>query len=154
MAKQARAVSTQVSDSVEKAEIFKLYPTTLQHIYLLDINDDGQLREVAVVKKWDNGSISYIDVGLLDQTDRQRMVSLVKGLHADKYELFDVMFHQRLGNGLNALEYFSQLTKHKLAPGSNSSTIAGSLATLKPESNTLIGSDFTDPRAGKIDSIA
>ena len=128
-----------------------LHPTALHHIFLVDINDDGQVREVAIVKKWGNGSIAYIDVGLLDEIDRRRMATLCRSFHADKYELFDIMYLQRLSNGLNALEYFSQLTKTKLAPGSNVSAHTGSLAALRPDNrNNMVGAEFSDPQSASL----
>ena len=136
---------------VVKKQNFELHPTTLKHIFALDINDDGNFREVAVVKKWQNGSVTYIDVALLDNIDKGRIKGLVMSTHADKYELWDLMYQNRLSNGVNALEYFNQLVKHKMAPGSNTSMLAGSLSSVRADtSSKMIGADFSDPSSGTL----
>ena len=153
MARPPKIVTQSQSSAVTKAQSFELLPTTLKHIFLLDIQDNGQLREVAVMKKWENGSVSYIDVGLLDNIDRGRMKDIVTGMHKDNYELYELMFQKKLSNGINALEYFNQLTKHKLTPGSNTSALGGSLSGVRAEkSSNMVGAEFTDPTSGVLDS--
>jgi hypothetical protein len=130
----------------------KLIKTSLNHVYYLDVNDDGQYREVAVVKKDGNGSVYYIDVQLLDNVDKGRLKKIVTDIHADKYELWDLMSQKRLSNGINALDYFHRLVRVKKAPGAVNTAMGGGLLSVRPESDTLVGSQFSDPSSGVIES--
>lgn len=129
----------------------KLIKTSLHHVYYLDVNDDGQYREVAVVKKDANGSVYYIDVQLLDMVDKGRLKKMVTDIHADKYELWDLMSQKRLSNGINALDYFHRLVRVKKAPGSVNTMMGGGLASVRAESDTMIGSQFSNPASGVIE---
>ena len=130
----------------------KLVKTSLHHVFYLDANDDGQYREVAVVKKDYNGSVYYIDVQLLDQVDKGRLKKIVTDLHADKYELWDLMSQKKLSNGINALDYFHRLVRVKRAPGSVNTAMGGGLLSARPESDVMVGSQFSDPGSGVIES--
>lgn len=121
-----------------------------RHIEYVDINDDGLLEEIAVVKRWDDGSLAYIEIALLDKIDKERVKAIVTGPHSDRYELWELMDQVRLKNGLNALKYFhSNLVKIKRAEGS-----AGPHATYRGLDNVrldskvlggMVGSEFSDP---------
>lgn len=143
--KQPQLTGPSMQSVTEKKEIV-LHPTSLRHIFYMDVNDDGVLREIAVVKKWEDGSISYIDVALCDNIDKGRIKKVVLGHHADKYQLWELLDMERLSNGLNGLDYFHQMTKMKRMPGTSVNTVfGGGLAHVKAESNAMIGTGFTDP---------
>ena len=128
----------------------KLHPTTLRHVFYVDINDDGQLREIFLVKKWEEGSISYIDTQSLDTIDKGRIKKIVLSPHADKYAGWELLDMERLSNGLNGLDYFHQVTKLKRMPGAINTVFGGGLATVRAEGSKVIGSEFSDPSSASI----
>lgn len=132
------------------------HPTPLHHVFYVDVADNGQFKEVAVVKEWPNGSLSYIDIALIDNVDRGRLKRILQSPHADKYALWELMSQDRLSNGKNALDYFHQMVRTKKAPGhvDNLMTGGGSLFDpgVRAESNTVVASQFTDTGSGAIDS--
>ena len=128
-------------------------PVKRRHIDYVDVQDTGYRREVAVMKRWADGSISYIDTALLDQIDRGRLKSIISSVHADKYELWELMSMTTLNNGLIALDYFHQLTKIKRAKGSVNINGSGvSVMDARPVDNKMIGAEFTDPTKFTTDS--
>ncbi len=118
-----------------------------QHIQYLDIDNSGILKEVAVVKSWGDGSISYIETGLLDQIDKGRLKTILSSPHANKYELWELLSMSKLNNGMIALDYFHQLTKKKNAKGSIERNISGGIFDAEPVSGKMIASDFSDAGA-------
>ena len=136
MAREAKAVE---SKKIEK------YPTPFNHVFLVDVNDDGQLREVAIVKEDENGTLYYIDIVSLDITDKGRLKSIVTNMHADKYAMWDLLSQNTLSNGRNALDYFHQLVKVKSAPGTSNTMFGGGLATVRAESNRIVASEYSNP---------
>lgn len=135
----ARAEKQTDSNKIEKI------PTAFNHVFLVDIHNDGQMREVAIVKEDDNGTLYYLDIVALDVVDKGRLKGIVTSLHADKYALWDLMSQQKLSNGCNALDYFHQLVKVKSAPGTSNTAFGGGLATVRVESNKLVASEHTNP---------
>lgn len=87
------------------------------HIWWLDLEGKGTLTECAVMKLFPNGDISYIPVASLDNIDKERLLKIINNRNAQMYELWDLMAQITLGNGKNALDYFSQLVKMKTASG-------------------------------------
>lgn len=148
------------STAVDTAGISsRLRPTQMNHIYHFDILGDGRYREVAVVKlaKDKSGtvrSIYYVDVGLLDSWDKGRIKGIITGVHADKYELWDLMSQTTLNNGKNALDYFHQLTRVEHGKGAVSSGFGAGLGSVQVESNQIIGSEFSDPTSASLDTQA
>lgn len=118
--------------------------TAFQHVFLVDINDNGILREVAVLKEDPiSGTLIYIDIALLDNIDKGRLKRLVTSVHADKYALWELMDQDRLPNGMNALDYFHQMTRTKAAPGYVNTSMGGGLAGARMESSS-IAAGFTN----------
>ncbi len=116
-----------------------------KHIEYKDIDNSGVLKEVAVVKRWEDGAVSYIETGVLDSIDRGRLKSILQSPHADKYELWELLSMSRINNGMNALDYFHQLTKKVNPKGSVQRVLGGSIRDAAPVSDKQIGSDFTNP---------
>ena len=81
------------------------------HIEWLELNDDGVLYEVAVMKREPNGSVMFIRLDLLDEIDKTRLIKILKNRNIENFELWDMMSQVTLGNGANALKYFHQLVK-------------------------------------------
>jgi len=146
----AKPAAPQVPQAPKKPLVVK-HPTTFKHVFLVDVQDNGQMREVAVVKEEYNGTLYYIDIASLDNFDKGRLKKIVTSTHADKYALWDLMSQQTLSNGKNALDYFHQLVKVKRAPGDVNTAMGGGLLGVSVEGNQMIGSGFTEPGSGTID---
>jgi hypothetical protein len=116
-----------------------------KHVEYMDIGSDGILKEVAVVKRWDDGSIAYIQTEVLDNIDRGRLKAIITGLHADRYELWELLSMTKLNNGLNGLDYFHQHTKVKRVKGSAAASPGQSLMDARAQGGAMVGSEFTDP---------
>jgi hypothetical protein len=119
--------------------------TKKQHIEYIDIDGSGVLKEVVIVKRWEDDSFSYIETGALDAIDKGRLKNILVSPHADKYELWELLSMSKINNGMNALDYFHQLTKKKNPKGSTERVIGGSLRDARPVSDKMIGSEFTNP---------
>lgn len=144
---------------VKKGIETRLRSTRMHHIFNFDVNDDGRYREVAVLKlsKGIDNSISaihYVDIALMDNVDKGRLKALVTNVHADKYELWDLMSQNTLNNGKNALDYFHQLAKVVNGSGAINTAMGGGLAGVQAENNQMIGSQFTDTGSGALETQA
>jgi len=127
---------------------FVKHATRFPHIFMLDVADNGQLREVAVVKEDEGGSIYYIDIVSLDNFDKGRIKTLVTSQHATMYPLWDLMSQQTLSNGKNALDYFHQLVRVKQGAQHANNVFGGGLSSVRAEGSGLIGQEFTNPNSG------
>lgn len=135
-----------VSTKIEKRK------TQLNHVFLIDWNDDGILREIAVVMETEDGSIFGIEVDKLHPIDKSRLKKVITSIHADKYPLWELLSQGRLSNGLNALDFFhNNYVKTKRPRGA---AIGGSLASIQLDldDGKQIGADFADPRGGIVSS--
>jgi hypothetical protein len=135
----------------EKNNKIQMKPTSLPHIFLIDIDDTGILRECAVIAQFPDGTINYVIVDTLHQIDKARLKKILTSPHATKYDLWELMSQNRLSNGLNALEYFhSNFVKQKRPKGAKMSQ--DSLANLNVNiSDRIIGSEFTNPAEASLD---
>lgn len=88
----------------------------LPHIFWIDIEGDGVYTECAVLKKDNIGNIFYFPLNALDGIDKRRLAKIVQNRNAQHFELWDLMSNITLNNGVNALDYFHQLTT-MLTPG-------------------------------------
>ena len=86
-----------------------------RHMEALPLDADGTLQEVVILKRYGNGDRIFIRIDDLDDEDKKRMRSFLSEQHAAMFELWDLLANRRLGNGMNALEYFHQLAKHFVA---------------------------------------
>lgn len=122
--------------------------SSLNHVEYIDVNDDGILEEIAVVKRWKDGSLSYIDVATLGNIDKARLKKIVSSQHSDKYDLWELMSQATLSNGMNALDFFhSNLVRVKRAEGSTSTSLGNGLKNTRlmhVEDGKMIGSEFVD----------
>lgn len=129
-------------------------PTDLKHVYLCEWNDDGILKEIAVVMETQDGTIFGIEVDKLHPIDKARLKKVITSVHADKYPLWELLSQGRLNNGMNALDFFhSNYVKVKRPRGA---VIGGGLASveLDADDGKLIGSSFSDPRGAVISNEA
>lgn len=81
------------------------------HIEWIDLFNNGQLHEVAVVKRDHIGNVYFIELRSLDLIDRKRIAGILSNRNAASVELYELLSQITLGNGVNALEYFHQLVK-------------------------------------------
>lgn len=135
----------------------RLRKTGMMHIYNFDVDGDGRYREVALVKAVFTAdkriqSVYYVDTVLLDKVDQGRLKNIITNMHADKYELWDLMSQQTLSNGKNALDYFHQLIRTVHAPGVANTSFSGGLASVRAERNSIIGSEFSNPASASLDA--
>ena len=123
MSKQNTQTTAPSTTKIQKRE------TTLRHVYLIDWDDSGIFKEVAVVKEDENdGTIYGILVESLHPIDQSRLKKIVTGQHADKYPLWELMSQLTLKNGYNALDFFhANYVKVKRPRGA---VVGGSLADL------------------------
>jgi len=124
-------------------------PTDLRHVYLIDWNDDGLLKEIAVVMEAPDGSIYGIEVDKLHPIDKGRLKKFIVSVHSDKYPLWELLSQGQLSNGLNPLDFFHMnYVKIKRPRGA---VLGGGLATVDVYgSDKIIGSDFSDPRGAQV----
>lgn len=128
-------------------------PTDLKHVFLVDWNDDGMLKEIAVVMEKDDGTIYGIEVDKLHPIDKGRLKKFLVSVHADKYPLWELLSQGRLNNGVNPLDFFhTNYVKVKRPKGA---VLGGGLASIEVYgAERQIGSEFADPRGGAISSEA
>ena len=81
------------------------------HVEWLELYADGVLHECAVMKRDPVGNVHYVKLTSLDSIDKQRMVGILSDRNVRSFELWDLMSQRTLGNGVNALAYFHQLTR-------------------------------------------
>jgi hypothetical protein len=124
--------------------------TNINHVELIDIDDSGLLREVAVVKRDEDGTLHYIDIASLAEIDKGRLKKILMSPHADKYPLWELLSQSRLSNGLNALDFFHyNFIKVKRPAGARASL--SSIKDSKVVDDTIVGSEFTNPAEATLD---
>lgn len=112
------------------------------HIEWVDLQGDGTLVEVAVIKRDQLDNLYFIKVNSLDDIDKRRLFKIITNRNANLYELWDLMSNVTLGNGVNALEYFHQLVKMRTPAGKIMTPTSGAIgAALQPKSVTNHPSD-------------
>jgi hypothetical protein len=130
-------------------------PTNLQHVYLIDWDDNGLLKEIAVVMETPDGSIYGIEIDRLHPIDKARLKKFLVSQHADKYPLWELLSNGRRNNGQNSLDFFHfNYVKVKHPRGA---VLGGGLASVEVYGNIderQIGSDFSDPRGAQLHSEA
>lgn len=131
----------------------KMTPTSLNHIFLIDWNDDGLLHEVAVIKLFEDGAIAGVLVDGLHSIDKARIKKVVTSPYAEKYPLYELLSHARFSNGVNGLDYIhSNFVKIKRPKGSRASVQSiSSISTSLADSN-MIGYDFSNPSETQMDA--
>lgn len=88
------------------------------HVAHADIRGNGVLEEIIVVAiDPKNGDLYYISTSALDPIDNKRMENILKKRDAANYQMWDLLDTTTLRNGVNALEYFNQLTMVRSVSG-------------------------------------
>ncbi len=119
-------------------------PTDLKHVFLIDWDDNGIFKEIAVVMEAADGSIYGIEVDKLHTIDKGRLKKFLVSVHADKYPLWELLSQGRLNNGVNPLDFFhANYVKVKRPKGA---VLGGGLATVDVyAAERQIGSEFSNP---------
>lgn len=157
MATQQRAPSTQVNQGdVSTQHNFtkiKKIPTDLLHVFLIDWNDDGLLKEIAVVMEQPDGTIYGIEIDKLHNIDKARLKKFITSVHADKYPLWELLSQGKINNGINPLDFFHvNYVKVKRPKGA---ILGGGLATVASYGQEkMIGEDFTRGDNGTVSGEA
>jgi hypothetical protein len=127
----------------------EMRPTNLKHVFLMDWNDDGILKEIALVMQGADGSIYGIEVEKLHPIDKARLKKFLVSVHADKYPLWELLSQGKLNNGINPLDFFHMnYVKVKRPRGA---VLGGGLASVEVYgSDTQIGSEFTNGDQGTV----
>lgn len=107
------------------------------HLEWLELHGDSILHECAIMRRDALGNLLYFRVNDLDDIDKQRLVRILASRNARQVPLFDLMSNHTLGNGVNALVYFTQLVK-QLTPGGK---------ILDPRSGQVGGTVRVTPKA-------
>lgn len=145
MAYVSKAAAQQQQQKIERK------PTALKHIFLVDIDDSGLFKEIAIVKEESDGTIYYIDIDALHAIDKARLKRVVTSIHADKYQLWELLSQSRLSNGMNALDFFHfNCVKVKRPKGARAAS--GSLSAFSGAiSDQMVGTEFgTNPSESEI----
>lgn len=123
--------------------------TDLMHVWLIDWNDDGILKEIAVVSETPDGTIYGIEVDKLHPIDKARLKRFLVSVHSDKYPLWELLSQGKLNNGTNALDFFHMnYVKVKRPRGA---VLGGGLASVEVYgSDAQIGSEFTRGDQGTV----
>lgn len=88
-----------------------------QHVQYLDLYGNGLFTEVVVIKEEINGDKYFLQTNLLDVIDLERLRNILDKRDSNLYAMWDLMSQTQLRNGMNALEYFHQLTRIKTKAG-------------------------------------
>ena len=84
--------------------------TEFNHVEWLELKPN-QLIECAILKQDEHGNRYFFPLADLDAIDRRRFYQIITSRHAADMPLWDLMDQKTLGNGMNSLVYFHQLTK-------------------------------------------
>lgn len=124
-------------------------PTNLHHVFLIDWNDDGLLKEIAVVLEAPDGTIYGIEIDRLHPIDKGRLKKFLVSIHADKYPLWELLSNGALNNGINPLDFFHMNYVRIKRP--RGAVLGGGLASVQVYSDDKqIGSSFSDPRGAQV----
>lgn len=99
------------------------------HVEWLELHGDGVLHECAVVKRDEQGNVLFFKTNDLDSIDKRRLAQILTDRNATNFELWDLMASKTLGNGVNALVYFTQLVKQLTIDGKVRDPRSGQVST-------------------------
>lgn len=116
------------------------------HIEYLDVDGSGIKKEIVVLKKWDNGALTYIDLTMVDKIDKARLKQVLQhpGAQNPSMQLYQIMSTITLSNGLNALDYFHANHAKQYRPVSFDGVMRGGLDEVDTRivSTNVIGAEF------------
>jgi hypothetical protein len=138
--------------ATEKKSVVTMKKTNLAHIFLVDWDESGLLKEMAILKEDDDGTLYGIDIDVLHTIDKARLKKIVTSVHADKYPLWELLSQATLSNGMNALDFFHyNAVKIKRPKGTRASS--SSIANVRAATDDkMIGSEFANPQEASLDA--
>lgn len=135
----------------ENPNKFPRVKTQLPHVFLMDVDDSGLQKEIALVKEDADGTIHYIDIASLARIDQARIKKVVTSVHADKYPLWELLSQVKFSNGLNGLDFVHwNFVKVKRPKGARASS--SSIMNVGNVSDSMIGGEFTNPAEAELDN--
>jgi hypothetical protein len=97
---------------------YQSYPSkTHPHIEWLELYGDSVVHECAVMQRDRIGNVMFFRINDLDNIDKRRLADILADRNARNMALWDLMGTRTLRNGVNALEYFSQLVRQLTPQG-------------------------------------
>lgn len=124
-------------------------PTDMHHVYLVDWNDDGILKEIALVSEMPDGTLYGIEIDKLHPIDKARLKKFLVSVHADKYPLWELLSQGKLNNGVNPLDFFHMNYVRVKRP--RGAVLGGGLASVEVyQSDAQIGAEFTKGDQGTV----
>lgn len=111
--------------------------TEYAHVEWLELYGDGLMHECAIMSRDRMGNVLFFKINDLDEIDKRRLAGILMDRNARNMALWDVMSNKTLGNGVNALGYFTQLVKQLtpngkiIDPRSGQQGVAGIVNTNK-----------------------
>lgn len=138
MSTHAKAKATEAAVAAdargEHAETYgekTIAPEEIQNTLVLDTQGTQEMaREVVVMKKWNDGTIYYIDPNHLDSIDRKRMLRALGRANKSKVELWTVLKDTSLSNGANGLDFFHQYVQTYRPQGASKAPDASRLSNI------------------------
>lgn len=121
-----------------------------KHVQYIPLTDPSIVVECAILRKTPTGDTFYFTIESLDAVDRKRLVNILSRQNSHTLELWEVMQHVMLNNGINALDYFHQLAMVKTASGAIMKPTLGRMGVVVPKPNSVSPSQTnTVPTQGK-----
>lgn len=144
-------MATQATAPQQPVVKIEKHATDMHHVFLIDWNDDGLLKEIAIVMEAPDGSIYGIEIDKLHPIDKARLKKFLISVHADKYPLWELLSQGQLNNGQNPLDFFHMnYVKVKRPRGA---VLGGGLASVEVYGDDkIIGSNFSNPRGAEMTS--
>lgn len=119
------------------------------HTGWVDLEKNGVMTEVAIMKNDPVSGLYFIKLSNLDFIDKQRLLRILGNRNASLYELWDLMSNITLGNGANALDYFHQYVRcltpslEVITPSHGRRGFSGSVVLKKDQNTTVDPTDTT-----------
>jgi hypothetical protein len=107
------------------------------HIEWIELNNDGIMHECAVMKRDAAGNVLFFKTNDLDSIDKRRLAGILMDRNSRNFELWDLMANKTLGNGMNALVYFSQLVRQLTTNGKILDPRSGQVGTGQVGTSTV-----------------
>ena len=122
--------------------------TRYPHVGWADLDMNGVLTEIAILKNGENG-LFFIKLLSLDEIDKQRLLRIITSRNNGNLPLWDLMSSKILGNGANSLEYFHQFVKVLTPQGQVISPVIGKVSTVAPKAPINFNQDAVAGVAAK-----
>lgn len=89
----------------------EIRPGKFPHISWIDPTGTGIWEEVAIVNIDSNGNVHFFPLSSIDAIDKRRLFDIITSRQATMFPLYELFAQKTLGNGVNALEFYQQVTR-------------------------------------------